>query len=174
MELSTAYARLILQSEVASPDALLAGCGISASELAGSEFIDAYELGAIFSNYDRCVADPAWTGRLGAQFNIAAHGALGFAALSAPTLGEALDVMGTLYPSRNTAMRAEMFTTQSQYGLRMFDLTGEDDFGHWMTEVVLKVVEVLLSTVLGHPVGDNVQIRFSHRAPPDIDRFILM
>jgi AraC-like DNA-binding protein len=171
IELSAAYGRLILQSEVASPDELLAGCGISASELAVSEFVDAYKLAAIFSNFDLYVADPAWTGRLGAQFNIAAHGALGFAALSAPTLGEALDVMGTLYPSRNTAMRAELFATDSQYGLRMFDLTGVVEFGKWMAEVVLKVIEVLLSTVLGHPVGDNVQIRFSHCAPDDIGSF---
>ncbi len=172
MELSAAYARLILQSEVATPTELLENCRLSADQLAVSEFIEAHDLGAIFRNYDRCVADPAWTGRLGAQFNIAAHGALGFAALSAPTLGEALDVMGTLYPSRNTAMRAEMFSTDSVYGMRIYDVTGEEDFARWMFEVVLKIVEVLLSTVLGHPVGDHVLIKFTHAAPSDLQRFV--
>ena len=172
IELSAAYARLTLQSGVAPATELLCGVASTEDELADAEFIDASELGVLFRNYNRCVNDCAWTARLGSQFSIAAHGPLGFAALSAPTLGEAMDVMGTLYASRNTAMTARTYATETLYILHIEDVTGVPDFARWMMEVILKIVEVLLSTILGHPVGKNVQISFTHAAPPDSARLV--
>src|SRR5690606_29938115 len=134
------------------------GVGLAEEALVDMEFIEAAKLATLFRNYHRCVDDRAWTARLGSQFNIAAHGPLGFAALSAPTLGDALDVMGSLHESRNTAMRAETFATDTHYVMRVEDATGEPDFSYWLIEVVLKVVEELLSAILGHPVGKNVLI----------------
>ncbi len=165
IELSAAYARLTLQSGVASAAELLQGVAITEQALADAEFIDASALGVLFRNYDRCVNDCAWTARLGSQFSIAAHGPLGFAALSAPTLGDAMDVMGTLYQSRNTAMTARTYATDTHYRLNIEDVTGVPDFARWMMEAVLKIVEMLLSSILGHPVGKNVLISFMH-APP--------
>jgi AraC-like DNA-binding protein len=170
--LAAAYARLALQSGVAPAAKLLQGVSVTEEALAGMEFIDASNLAKLFRNYDRYVPDRGWTARLGAQFNIAAHGPLGFAALSAPTLGEALDVMGTLYESRNTAFSAETFATATHYVLRMEDTTGEPDFAQWLMEVVSKVLEELLSAILGHPVGKNVLISFSHSQPRDSAQLI--
>jgi AraC-like DNA-binding protein len=172
IELSTAYARLTLQSGVASPAELLRGVPLTEESLANMEFIDASDLAVLFRNYDRHAQDRAWTARLGSQFNIAAHGALGFAALSAPTLGEALDVMGTLYKSRNTAMVARTYATESHYLLEIEDASDEPGFSHWLVEVVLKVMEMLLSTILGHRVGKNVVVSFSHAAPAQASKLV--
>lgn len=152
-------------------DQLLHGSGISEQTLSQREFVDAADLAVVFRNYDHYIADRAWTAHLGAQLNIASHGPLGFAALSAPTLGDALEVMATQYPSRNTAMSATTHATPTHFALEAAGITGEPDLDQWLVEVVLKVVEVLLSTVLGHPVGKNVLIRFQHEAPADPDRF---
>jgi len=172
IEISAAYARLVLQSGVAPAAELLRGVASTENALPEAEFIDAAQLGVLFRNYDRCVNDCAWTARLGAQFSIAAHGPLGFAALSAPTLGEAMDVMGTLYASRNTAITAHTYVTDTHYLLHVDDATGESDFARWLVEVVLKVIEVLLATILGHPVGKNVLISFAHAPPADSARLI--
>lgn len=172
LELSAAYARLTLQSGVVSPDKLLSGVSLTEEALAQREFIDAADLAKLFRNYDHHVHDRAWTARLGAQFNISAHGPLGFAALSAPTLGEALDVIGTLYESRNTAFIAETVASTTHYVLRMEDTTAEPDFAQWLIEVVIKVLEELLSAILGHPVGKNVLISFSHPRPRDYEQLI--
>lgn len=171
-ELSAAYARLVLQSGVAPVPRLLQGARLSARDIADREFIDVADLGPIFRNYDRLVEDRAWTAKLGAQFNIGAHGPLGFAALSAPTLGEALDVMADLYPSRSSAMVLDTFATDSHYVLRLRDLTVEPDFGRWLAEVLAKIVETLLATILGHPVGRNVRIHFAHGAPAEAETLL--
>ena len=167
IELSSAYARLTLQSGVAPAATLLQGTRLTEYALASMEFIAAADLATIFRNYDRYVQDRAWTTRLGAQFNIGAHGPLGFAALSAPTLGEALDVIGALHESRNTALIAETVATDTHYLLRFKDATGEPDFADWLMEVVVKIMEELLSAILGHPVGKSVLIHFSHPQPPN-------
>lgn len=172
IELSAAYARLTLQSGVAPARELLHGVSFSAHALADMEFIDASDLAVLFRNYNRVAPDRGWTARLGSQFNMAAHGPLGFAALCAPTLGEALEIMGTLNAARNTAISAELIATESHYELRVEDLTGEPDFCIWLVEVVLKVLEALISTILGHPVGRNVVISFAHPAPADPSRLI--
>ncbi|MEZ5572513.1 MAG: AraC family transcriptional regulator ligand-binding domain-containing protein [Halioglobus sp.] len=172
LELSAAYARLTLQSGVAPPEELLRDVNITVQALAEMEFIEASKLAVLFRNYHRCVGDRGWTARLGSQFNIAAHGPLGFAALSAPTLGDAMDVMGSLYASRNTAMRAETLATSSHYIMRVEDATGEADFACWLMEVVLKIIESLLSAILGHPVGKNVLINFAHAAPAECEQLV--
>jgi AraC-like DNA-binding protein len=167
IELSAAYARLALQSGVASAAELLRDLPITEASLAEMEFIDASTLAVLFQHYDQHAKDRAWTARIGSQFNIGAHGPLGFAALSAPTLGEAMDVMGTLYESRTTAMIARAYATQSHYVLQIEDISGEPAFSHWHVEVILKIMEMLLSSILGHRVGTNVVITFTHSAPEE-------
>lgn len=169
IEMSAAYARLALQSGVAPPEQLLSGVAITEQALAQMDFIEAGDLAVIFRNYDRCMQDSAWTVHLGSQLSAATHGPLGFAALSAPTLGEALDVMGQLHSARNTTVITETLLTDSHYLLRITDTTGFADFARWVMEVLMKIVEELLSSILGHPVGSNVKIAFSHSAPDDAE-----
>ena len=164
-EVAAAYARLVLQSGVIPPASLLRGVDLTEQAVATQEFVSASELALLFANYDQHVKDPTWPAKLGAQLNIAAHGPLGFAALSAPTLGEALDVMGNLHGARNTAMTARAIATPTLYLLKFEDAFGQHQFHCWMVEVVIKIVEALLASILGHPVGKNVITRLARPTP---------
>ena len=172
MELSAAYARLTLQSGLLSKEKLLAGTGLDAEALSGLDYIDWRPLAAMFQNLNRHLDSPAWAARIGAQFNITAHGPLGFAALSAPTLGHALDVMATLYPARTSAIGVEVERRQGRYTLQLLDLTGDAAFHRRMSELILKVLESLLSAILGHPTGPNVFIRFAFASPEHAEELI--
>lgn len=171
-ELSAAYTRLTLQSELLPAAELLKDSGLSAESLASADYIDWRPLAIIYRNIAQAMDSPAWTAKLGSQLNISAHGALGFAALSAPTLGNALEVMATWYPVRNTAMTADIGLQQERYVLRIQDLTSDPDFAHWTSEIILKIVESLLETILGHPVGNNVVITFTHPPPAGADELV--
>jgi AraC-like DNA-binding protein len=165
LELSAAYARLTLQSGLLSEEKLLAGTGLDVETLSGLDYIDWQPLAAMFRNLDSHLESPAWAARIGAQFNITAHGPLGFAALSAPTLGAALDVMATLYPARTSAMVVDIERRDGRYTLHLLDLTGDAQFHRWMSELILKVLESLLSAILGHPTGFHVLIRMAAPSP---------
>ncbi|MGI9295567.1 MAG: AraC family transcriptional regulator ligand-binding domain-containing protein, partial [Pseudomonadales bacterium] len=84
-ELSAAYTRLTLQSELLPAAELLKDSGLTAESVATLDYIDWQPLAIIYRNIDRAMDSPAWTARMGGQFNISSHGALGFAALCAPT-----------------------------------------------------------------------------------------
>lgn len=165
LELSAAYARLVVQSGAASPTVLLDGSGIEETELGHLDFVPWHALAAIFRNYAELQPGPEWTEALGDQFNIVAHGPLGFAALSAPTLGEALNVLAEYYPVRNSALEAATLEEDDYFYLRIDDLTGDKMFARWVSEVVLRIAEALISAILGHPVGSNVRVDFKHSAP---------
>lgn len=164
-ELSAAYARLTLQSGLLPADQLLDGSGVTVESLARTEYVSWQSLAAIFRNIAQASFTPAWTAQLASQFNIGAHGALGFAALSAPTLGDALQVMATWYPVRNNAIAAGIEHGDERFKLSMRDLTDDPDFARWMSEIVLKVLESLLEAILGHPVGHHVIITLTHPFP---------
>ena len=163
-EVSAAYARIVLQSGRVSPAKLLKGTGLTARAVAEMEFVPATQLMRLFSNYERHIDDVTWTARLGTQLNVAAHGPLGFAALSAPTLGDAMDVMGDLAACRNTSTTMAMRANDTHYAMLLRDACDDPIFFRWISEVVLKIVEILLATIIGHPVGKNVVISFSHTA----------
>ncbi|WP_187276411.1 AraC family transcriptional regulator ligand-binding domain-containing protein [Parahaliea maris] len=166
LEISTAYARLILRSEWLTPAAALAGTRVTAIDLEREDFIPWETLALMFNNLERAQPGRAWAPALGALFNISSHGPLGFAALSAPTLGAALAVLGNLYPARNSAMRIEEGEAERRYFLFLDDLTGDAVFGERMAQVVMRIAESLLATILGHPVGHNVEVRFTGPPPP--------
>jgi AraC-like DNA-binding protein len=172
LDLSAAYARLTLQSGLMDKEKLLAGSGLDVDSLAGLDYIDWQALATMFQNLDRTLGSPALAARIGAQFNITAHGPLGFAALSAPTLGDALDVMATLYPARTSALGVKAVHEDGRYAIHLVNLTGDERFHRWISQLVLKVLESLLSAILGHPPGPNVLISLAFPAPVAAEELI--
>ena len=173
MEISSAYARLTLQSQLLPVDELLQDTAVTADFLLSADYVDWRILATMFRNIDRhegCSA--AWAARLGGQFSAAAHGSLGFAALSAPTLGTALEALIEFYPSRVTAIATQLELRDGYYVMSVHDVTGDAQSGRFLAEIVLRVVELLLGTILGHPVGENVVVGLTRPAPAAADDFI--
>lgn len=171
-EVSRAYLRIVLQAGVAPAEELLRGTTLTEAALTELEFVPAADLATVFRNYRAFVPSRAWTAELGAMFNIASHGPMGFAALSAPTLGEALDVIATHHPSRITSIESARLTTEDRVIMQIRNLSPDEEFGRWLIEVIMKISESLLAAILGHPVGKNVEITFAHDAPDDADALV--
>lgn len=164
-EVAAAYARLILQAGKASPETLLKGTDLTEESLAQAEFLPWQSMARIFDNLDQLEESPAWTVRLGERLNITSHGALGFAALTAATLGEAVDVIGRYHAARLSTVEIELREEANQYSLVLHDLTGDQRFARRIAEIALKVIESLLLAVLGQPPGRQVVISLSRPAP---------
>jgi len=171
-EVSRAYLRIVLQAGVAEPTQLLRGTTLTEESLRALEFVPAADLATVFRNYQTHTTSRAWTAELGAMFNIASHGPMGFAALSAPTLGEALDVIAALHPSRISAIESARHTTDSRVIMEIRHLTPDAEFGVWLVEILMKISESLMAAILGHPVGRNVEITFTHSAPENAELLV--
>lgn len=172
MEISTAYARITLKSNLLSVDELLHDTGVTAELLMSEDYVDWRVLATMFHNIDRHEGvSPAWAVGLGGQFSATSHGSLGFAALSAPTLGAAMEALVEFYPSRVTAISTGLEHRDGYYMMLVSDVTGDTLFGRFLAEIVLKVGESLVAAILGHPVSENIVVSLVRSAPAAAEQF---
>lgn len=172
LELSSTYARIVLQTAEIESGLLLEGSGLTLTSVSQSTFIDWRQIARLFRNYASLQRSPAWTADVGTRLNTVSHGPLGFAALTAPTLGEAIKVMATYAEVRQSVMRSELRHENGRYYLILEDQTGDADFARWTSEIIVKVIELLLEAILGHAVGQNVLINFAYPPPEHSDKLI--
>jgi AraC-like DNA-binding protein len=166
---STAYAMLYLRASQQPPGLILAGTGLTEADLISSDYVDYQQMRRIIQNIENSGAAPGWAARIGLQLHVSTHGPLGFAALSAPTLGAALEVMAAYYPVRITTLSANLERRGQRLCFNMRDETGDIRYARLTMEPTLRVIETLVETIVGHPVGDYVKIYFSWPAPDYLD-----
>ncbi len=166
---SSAYAQLYLRASQLAPEQVLAGTGLTESTLAKLEYVDFELMRRITHNIDSSGAEPDWAARIGVQLHISTHGPLGFAALSAPSLGAALEVMATYYPVRITTLSAGLQRSGKRLRFTLEDRTGDPLYTRYTFEPIMRVIEALVETIVGHPVGDYVKITFTWPAPEHRD-----
>jgi AraC-like DNA-binding protein len=159
------YAELALREFGATPgtrEALLEGTGLGAIEPGGEITLGQHR--RLIRNLGAREA-PGWALRLGGRFVPASHGAVGFAAISAPTLGDGLAVV-----ERFAHVRLPSFRLRSRHDADRFVLQVEKRAGLVdgeripQLEMVLLSVQGLVELVLGRPMREAA-IRFGYPAP---------
>lgn len=158
---SSAYALLFLRSVDVPIQHALAGTGLSEEALRQQDQISSVQMARILHNLQDAGLAPGWAARTGTSLGVSAHGPLGFAALSAPTLGDALRVMAELQAVRITSVRADLQQVDNYCRFALSDLSGDRQFGLWLCEAILKVIETLVETIVGHSLGNNGIISFA-------------
>jgi len=144
---------------------LLAGTGLTEGQLAHAAA--EITLGAqivLMRNATR-LGEPGWTLDVARRFDLGAQGPLGFAMVTAPTLGAALDVMTRYGHVRAPWFRLRVERDRREWGFvvrRQLVLGSEMDVP--MLEAVLLSAQVLVEAVLGRPMRE-ARIAVDYRAP---------
>jgi AraC-like DNA-binding protein len=159
------YTRVILQATPpAGRAALLAGTGLREEALGSSDSIRADQQLQVVRNAMNQQAKPDWGLALGQQLNINSHGPLGFAALSAPTLGESLETLAAFGRIRAPYLLFSSSRSGDRYHLFIEPAMELGDVGLVLDEAVLQVVLSLVNVVLGS-VAPGMGILLAHPAP---------
>jgi hypothetical protein len=168
-----AYFWLLLREFGGAPGAeaaLLAGTGVEPGAAAPAAEGTLGQTLALVRNL-AARQPPGWTLAAGSSFHAATHGPLGFAAVSAPTLGAALDVI-----ERFGQARAPYYRTHSQQGERSYRLLIEErvPLGELeripLLEAVLLSVQALVESVRGRPVRE-ARFELAYPAPTYAERY---
>jgi AraC-like DNA-binding protein len=160
------YTRLLLSRWPGKADALLAGTGLDAATVSDAPYLTAAQQLEILRNAALLSGRPDWALDFGRQLNIHSHGPLGFAALSAPTLGEGLDVLAQFARIRGPYLDVESLRTDQHLVLK-FD-TGLYPLGSYelpVIEILLQVATSFSDAVLGGSAVDT-SLWVSHPPPP--------
>ena len=159
------YTRLLLQRWPARAPALLRGTGLGAADLVGRDAISAAQQLIVLRNAATLAGRPGWAFEFGAALGLASHGPLGFAAVSAATLGEGLEVLAEFAPIRAPFLGFAAEHSGGQLRLRVdAGLYELGDLELPMVEIVLQVARTYVDAVCGADAVDTT-LHFARPRP---------
>ena len=193
---SAVYTRLLLRSGIEglvdfSPAQLLAGTSLTVEDLEQRDYLAWPDVRGMLANITSAGAPADWPLRFAQSLTLASHGPMGFTALSAPTLGEALAVLAEYHATRIATFDAELPPPLSsdegqpgnrqaeaplrRYRIVLHELTGDELYGRQVLEMAIMVLLSLVETIVGHPLMHNVQVGFAYpesKSSADIARLL--
>ena len=131
---------------------LLAGTGVGLAELSapGAELTLGQQLQQI-RNFNRLLP-PGWALSVGSSFHASTHGPLGFAAVSAPTLGDGLELVARFLHTRHPSHRGKGETRGGVYRITLTtQMVLLDEERIPIVEIFLLSIQALVESVLARP-----------------------
>ncbi|MBK7686583.1 MAG: AraC family transcriptional regulator [Rhodocyclaceae bacterium] len=149
------YTRILLQRWPDDTLRLLEGTGVTVHQVKQQASITVAQQLSIFKNAISLAKDSAWALELADALDVSSHGPLGFAALSAPTLGDGIDVLAKFARIRAPYMRYRVETIDDRIALIVeVAASGLGPVAAALVELVLHVFQSYVEVVLGHRVSE--------------------
>ncbi|MBF7731438.1 AraC family transcriptional regulator [Pseudomonas sp. N040] len=150
------YTRVLLQRLAGAEARLLSGTGLAAGSNLPVEITVAQQL-QVFRNAMSIAQRPDWGIEFGRLLNISSHGPLGFAALSAPTLGEGLQVLARFARVRAPYLH---FRVREEADRLIFEVLPDiyplGELERPLIEIVQQIACSYVEAVLGERISEAV------------------
>ena len=152
-----------------TPSQLFAGLGLDPGELAEPERRIAIPVvERLIARAKALTGEPMIGWLVGVQMRISAHGYLGFAAMVAATIGDALDIACRFAPTRTNALELELVKEDAEAALVIREL---EDMGTARDSIVIALVEGIRQighALTGQPLKGSAEFAFEQ--PPYFER----
>ena len=152
----SAYLKLVVQAGEAagySTLSLLAGTGLTGVQLLQSDQPVSFEATlTVLGNAERLFG-PGWHLEVGQRLTVPAHGALGFAVVTAPTLKASLDVLLRFMGIRAPFLWSSGGREADQFVFRFFDAV---DMGE-QRRTLIELAALSLQGLIERPLGREIQ-----------------
>ncbi|WP_440466825.1 AraC family transcriptional regulator ligand-binding domain-containing protein [Pseudomonas sp. YH-1] len=157
----------LMESEGHSRESILEGSGITGDDLLDlRRLVSPWQEQQVFGNVQNLAGEPALGLRLGVRTRITAYGLLGYALISAPTLGEALRI-GLSYPVLlGTYFHLALEVDGDMAWLVATGYGEEEELRPFNTELCLGSLKVACADLLGQPLP-LVRAEFDYEGPVD-------
>lgn len=162
--ISSTYVKLLIQANRHLIPSLERTFDTPLSTLLNAPFIDADDIERLIQLLHKHGLD-SWVLRHGKQLGVTSHGPLGFAALSAPDLGSAIEIAAEYSIIRLSYYACELRHDQQRTEFIFQPQTSSTPTHRWMVEAGIHVVKQLIETIVAHPLGNNAVINFSFEEP---------
>ncbi len=116
-----------------------------------NETIDLRDAIQLVKNVNRYSYTPNWPTIFGRHLGIATHGPVGYAAVSAPTIGKALSTFVEWFHIRSECYTSKIIEHDDTFEIRIVDTSGDTSFKEFFFEAFMKSFEVLIALLLGRP-----------------------
>lgn len=173
---SSAYARLLSRSGIPglgeiSQAVLLSDTALTNKQLLTTNYLKWSQARRMLVNIEAAGAKADWPIGFASQLGPSSHGPLGFAAISAATLGDALKVLVQYHATRTATLDfkllkdTDLHSQTNSCAVSIDDLTCDPHYGRQILEMSIKAVLTIIETIVGHPLMHNVSVQFVYPAP---------
>ena len=150
------YTRILLQRWPEHAEALLHDSALTAPMLAQTQTITVAQQLQIFNNAMHLDTRANWALDFGEHLDISSHGPLGFAALSAPTLGDGLDVLAQFARTRAPYIKYQRREIDQRIALQVEAACPLGELERPLIEIILYVFQSFVEVVLGQRVSESI------------------
>lgn len=165
---ASTYLKVLTHSENPLLETLLDALGPNAEKILEDDYLHGADIERIFSELAFHGVD-SWLLRYGQELNIASHGPLGFAVLSAPNLHTALQVLSDYTIIRSSVNTLTYRQRKHRAECIFVDQTNTELMGRWLIESGMRFVQQLTEGVLAHSLGNNASVTFAYPEPDYAD-----
>jgi len=172
-QINKAYLLLALSLDFAPVEKILKNTGVSIEILEQADNIDLKVVLKVLRNIKHYSPNPIWPSTLGSHLGINTHGPVGYATISAPTLGKALATFLEWGQIRFETYTGEIIEHDETVEIIISDTTGYPELKEVFFESFMRAFEVLNTLILGKQPKEQTQLHFERPAEPDIQALMI-
>ncbi len=159
-----AYVLMALSLDFAPVEKVLAGTDLTIESIAGEETIAISDGIIIVKNLNQHSHTPNWAALLGNHLGITSHGPVGFAAISAPTVGKALTTFLEWFQIRAFSYISRVIEHPTMVEIEIEDTTGSLEYQEFFFEAFMRAFEVLIGVLAGNRARENTELHLKTQA----------
>lgn len=154
------YLLIAMRLDFVESDKIFKGTSLTKAMLQDRETIDMSDAIVIVHNiYQYCTIEH-WPALLGEHLGASTHGPVGYASLSAATLGQALATFVKWYVIRCECYRVKIIEQMEHMDIVIEDTTADQRYEKFFFEALMRALEVLIHTIMGDVTGIKTEIHF--------------
>lgn len=155
-----AYLLIALQLDFAKTDVLLRGTQLSPEFLNTHDMISIADAITVVKNLNQHSHTPIWPALLGNHLGVASHGPVGYAAISAPSIGKVLSTFLKWYQVRAQIYSWKIDESDDYIDIEVIDTTQDEEFANFFFEAFMRAFEVTIALLIGHPATSELTLYF--------------
>lgn len=168
------YLLYIISLDLVPVDQVLANTGLSLEQVHSNKHISFLAFSTAVENVGRYSADPVWGTALGAKLGATSHGVIGFAALTAPTVGKAISTFIEWEQIRVNTYDYEFDVVEVDHPMlgrvemqeiSISDSTNHNYYHFIFFQAFAKIIESIMVEILSYCNDSTLQFNFNWPEP---------
>lgn len=159
-----AYVLIVRSLQFVSDEHLLENTKLTKESIPTTEMIDITDAIQIVRNVNKHSKIPNWPAVYGKHLGIATHGPIGYAAVSAPSIGRALSTFAEWFQLRSASYVSKIIEREESFEILVFDTSGDQTYKQFFFESFMRAVEVLVSLLAGESTKGQTALHFEASA----------
>jgi len=155
-----AYLLIAMSLNFAPVSKLLEGTQLTPNLLVDKETIDMPDAIQMVHNLNKYSETKIWPALLGKQLGVSSHGPVGYASVSAPTLGKALSTFVEWYKIRSDCYQSQISETEETFEIIINDTSGNKEYQEFFFEALMRAFELFIGLLIGQPLVSELIIHF--------------